>query len=164
MVVIREVGEGEAEVMTELICLAYSDVAEQFGLSAETCPSHPAFTTVDDQRRAMAKGVRYFLLGDDDGPAGCVALDSRKREEAWLARLSVLPEKRRQGYGRALVEHVVSKAREQSLPAIHIGVIAEHDDLVRWYEQLGFERGERRQYEHLPFEVLLMVLRNPQGV
>ena len=158
MVVIREVSEGEAGVVRELICRAYSDVAEQFGLSAETCPSHPAFTTVDDQKRAMARGVRYFLLEDDDGPVGCVALDSRNIEEAWLARLSVLPEKRHQGYGRALVAHVVSEAREQSLPGIHIGVTAEHEDLVKWYEQLGFVRGERKEYEHLPFEVLLMRL------
>ena len=155
----REASEDDAEVLTRLIRSAFADLTDRFGLTAEVCPSHPAFTTVDQQRQAMAKGIRYFVLEDEDGSVGCVAWDSRQPEEPWLARLSVLPAKRRRGYGEALVRHVIAEAREQTLPRIFIGVIAEHRELVGWYERLGFAQVARRRYDHLPFEVCVMALR-----
>ena len=159
MISFREAGEDDAELLTRLIRAAFADVAERFGLTVENCPSHPAFTTVDHQRQAIAKGIRYFVLQDGDGPAGCAAWDSRTPEEPWLARLSVLPGKRRRGYGQALVQHVVAAARGQALSRIFIGIIAAHRELVDWYERLGFEQVALRRYEHLPFEVLVMALR-----
>lgn len=42
-----------------------------------------------------------------------------------LERLAVLPEKRNQGLGKALVEHVLSKARELGVDGINIGIIAD---------------------------------------
>jgi len=37
----------------------------------------------------------------------------------------VLPEKRNQGLGKALVEHVLSKARELGTDGVSIGIIAD---------------------------------------
>jgi len=50
----REAREDDAEVLTRLIRSASADVAERFGLTAEVCPSHPAFTTVDQQRHRLS--------------------------------------------------------------------------------------------------------------
>lgn len=90
-------GEADVELLAELIRSAFADVAEQFGLTPQNCPSHPAFTTADHQRAAMAKGIRHYVLHDHGGPAGCVAWDTRNPKEAWLARLSVVPGKRHRG-------------------------------------------------------------------
>jgi hypothetical protein len=37
-----------------------------------------------------------------------------------------------------------------------VGVIAEHTELVSWYEHLDFERAGTRCFPHLPFTVLYL--------
>lgn len=158
MTEIRAADIGDAELLTQLIREAFADLADRFGLTQENCPTNPAFTTPDDQRAAMAKGISYYVLHDEDGPVGCVALDTRDPDEPCLARLGVLRERRGRGYGRALVEHVIEEVRSRSLRRVVIGVIAEHHELVGWYEGLGFEKDQIRHFDHLPFEVRLMEL------
>lgn len=155
MASVRSASNDDARLLTDLIRQAYSGVASRFGLTETNCPSHPAFTCLAEQERAISKGIHYFVL-EDGSPVGCVALDSRNREEPWLARLSVLPGKRKRGYGRRLVDHVLQQAREQALDRILIGVIASNHELIDWYDRIGFQRMEVKQHQHLPFEVLLM--------
>jgi ribosomal-protein-alanine N-acetyltransferase len=72
---------------------------------------------------------------------GFVAGDPRPNEGfSWIATLGVLPEYRRQGIGRALLENC-----EKLLPTqlIHLSVRADNEDAIRMYKLAGYYNIDR---------------------
>jgi N-acetylglutamate synthase-like GNAT family acetyltransferase len=104
----------------------------------------------------MDKGVTYFVIETEDHVLGCVALEPATSEVCYLERLSVLPDQRHRGFGKALVAHVFSEAKELGAHFVNIGIIAEHTELKSWYLQLGFVEGESKVFPNLPFRVTFM--------
>ena len=86
----------------------------------------------------------------------CVAYESPNPDVAYLNRLSVLHEARRQGLGEVLVAHVLALARSDAKKTVSIGVIGEHAALQAWYRRLGFLDGDTKRFAHLPFSVKYM--------
>jgi ribosomal protein S18 acetylase RimI-like enzyme len=72
---------------------------------------------------------------------------------AYLERLGVPPEQRGRGFGTELVRHALRQARSAGVEVVSVGVIADHTELVAWYEHLGFAQTGTRSFPHLPFEV-----------
>lgn len=153
---IREAKRDDLPLLVRLVRESFRDVADRFGLTAENCPTHPSNVTEDQLALTMAKGVAHFILESDGEPAGCVALEPAAGDVCYLERLCVLPGFRRRGFGAALVEHVRDRARLMGLARVELAMIAEHDELRRWYERKGFLAMEMRRFEHLPFMVLFM--------
>jgi GNAT superfamily N-acetyltransferase len=57
-------------------------------------------------------------------------------DRAWIGGIGVVPEARRKGMGRALMEAVL----ELAPPTVLLEVIKENEPAIRLYESLGFER------------------------
>ena len=87
---------------------------------------------------------------------GQVAIEKAGAELCHLERLAVLPQARKKGRGRRLVEHVFRKARKVGAKTISIGIIAEQTDLKQWYSKIEFIEGETKAFDHLPFQVTFM--------
>ncbi len=77
-------------------------------------------------------------------------------EVCYLERLAVLPREQKKGFGEALVTHALSQARLLKAFRVQIGIIADDHALHDWYEKLGFEEVERKNFPHLMFEVDFM--------
>jgi ribosomal protein S18 acetylase RimI-like enzyme len=104
----------------------------------------------------MAERVRQLLAADEltvllagDGPDGLAVLRFRpgiwsQALECYLAELYVVPARRGQGLGRALMEGAIELAREKGADYMDLGT-AEDDVAARaLYESLGFDnRGGR---------------------
>ena len=153
---VREADGADSALLAKLIRDSFRTVAERLGLNAANCPTHPSNCTVDWIERDVASGRRYFILEVDGTPVGCVALEKASDDQCYLERLAVLPGRRRQGYGRALVDRVLREAKTLGTTAVDIGIIAEEADLRDWYKRLGFVEGQTRDFEHLPFAVTFM--------
>jgi N-acetylglutamate synthase-like GNAT family acetyltransferase len=154
--VIRQATRDDVPVLAEVIRAAFRDVADRFALTAETCPTHPSNCAMAWIEQALDKGVRYYI-GEEGGKAcGCVALERANPEVCYLERLAVLPEYRRNGFGKALVDHVLAAARALGARRVEIGIIAEHRELKDWYLRLGFSMRDTVRFEHLPFAVMFM--------
>jgi len=143
-------------VLTRIIRASNQDVAERFNLTAQSAPKHPSNCAESWIEATMAKGVRYYLMTAEDRPCGCVALELARPKVFYLERLAVLPSDRRQGYGQALVEYAIQEAVKAGCKRLEIGIIAEHVELRRWYEKLGFITGRTKEFAHLPFNVTFM--------
>jgi len=104
----------------------------------------------------MNRDVTFYILENKGQPVGCAALEKINDEVCYLERLAVLPGERRQGFGEALVKHVLSEARQLDVYRVQIGIIAEHTELHDWYEKLGFEEVESRKFPQLVFPVTFM--------
>jgi len=155
-VVIREATGDDVPLVARLIRDSFRDVAERFGLTRESCPTHPSHCTDEWITSAMAKGVRYALLEAGKDPCGCVAMEQARPGLWYLESLSVLPEYRRKGFGTALVRHALDEARKAGAQRVEIGIIAEHTELRDWYAKLGFLEKETVRFDHLPFAVTFM--------
>jgi N-acetylglutamate synthase-like GNAT family acetyltransferase len=146
----------DIEVLAETIRRSFRDIAERFGLTQENAPRHPSNCTVDWIRKDMERGVTYFAIENEDLVVGCVALERAKSEVCYLERLGVLPDKRRRGFGKALVNHVLFEARHLGVNYVSMGIIAAHTELRDWYRKLGFIEGESKEFPNLPFRVTFM--------
>lgn len=142
--------------ITRLLRESHRDVAEQFGLTGENCPSHVAFLTEErlldqlDREDAHSFGIR-----EGDRWVGFVAL-APYRDAYEITRLSVLPGYRHKGYGRALMDRACEKAKEIGLESVGLGMIDENTVLKNWYIQQGFIQEEPFRLPHLPFTVCPM--------
>jgi len=156
---IRTADESDAKLLAMIINQSHADVARQFNLTPENCPKHPSNCADEWIENDLARGVSYYLADYQGEPAGCIALEHANPDMCYLERLSVLPENRRNGLGRRLVEHVFKVAADLDVWEIGIGIIADFIELKEWYKKLGFREGETRAFAHLPFRVLLMTYR-----
>ncbi len=153
---IREAEASDVPLLSGLIRDSFRDVAERFHLTPENCPKHPSNCDPEWIENDFARGVTYYILEHNGIPAGCVALEKASPDLCYLERLAVLERNRRQGFGRALVDHVFVEAKAIGRQRIGIGIIAADTELKLWYQKIGFTEEETKEFEHLPFLVTLM--------
>lgn len=146
----------DATMLCQVIRKAFEDVAERFGLNASNCPKHPSNYTVEWVENDFARGVRYYLLEVDNQALGCAAIEVIDDNLCYLERVAVRPLDRKNGYGKRLVTHLLAIARSQGIKHVSIGIIADQTELKQWYRNIGFEEGETKTYQHLPFKVTFM--------
>ncbi len=153
---IREANSADVSLISSLIRESFRDVARRFGLTLENCPKHPSNCTDEWIENDFARGVTYYILESNRVAVGCVALEKANSDLFYLERLGVLPEVRRKGFGRALVDHIIFQANFYGAKQISIGIIADDTELNRWYQKIGFIEGETKEFKHLPFLVTFM--------
>lgn len=143
----------DADVVASVIRTSFRDVALRFDLTPENAATHPSNCQSAWIRSDLCRGVSYYLLCSHGAVSGCVALEFVSPSVAYLERLGVPPEQRGRGFGAELVRHALWQARSAGADVVSVGVIAEHTELVSWYEHLGFARAGTRRFPHLPFRV-----------
>ena len=153
---IRKGGKEDIDILAEIIRDAFQDVADRFGLNEQNSPTHPSNCRTEWLMREMNRGVVFYVLEAQGEPAGCIALEKINDEVCYLERLAVLPRKQKKGFGEALVKHALSQARLLKAYRVQIGIIADDQALHDWYEKLGFEEVERKNFPHLMLEVAFM--------
>jgi ribosomal protein S18 acetylase RimI-like enzyme len=100
-------------------------------------------------RELLAGGETAILLGGGTEPHGLAVLRFRpaiwtQALECYLAELYVVPERRGQGLGRALVEAAIELAKREGADHMDLGT-GEDDVAARaLYESLGFSNREGR--------------------
>jgi ribosomal protein S18 acetylase RimI-like enzyme len=79
-----------------------------------------------------------LIAFDGAEPVGLVNLGVRG-DRGWIGGLGVVPEARRQGLGRTLMEAVHEQARSRGIGEISLEVIEANEPAFRLYEDLGYE-------------------------
>jgi ribosomal protein S18 acetylase RimI-like enzyme len=151
---VRAAAEADIALQVALIAEAFTDVAERFGLTRENCPAHTSFITEDEIRVCLGFGTVFHIAQWEGRPCGCVAVRRPKNGRSAIEKVAVLPQFRRHGIGRALVEEAFADARKSGAAFADIGIIAAHTELRSWYEKFGFKSVRQTHYDHLPFDVL----------
>jgi ribosomal protein S18 acetylase RimI-like enzyme len=136
---IRRATRDDAEVIAQLL----HDFNREYD---EPTPEPPAIA--ERLRQLMVDGEATVLL-EGGGPHGVAVLRFRPNMwsqglECYLAELYVVPDRRGQGIGRALMEEVLETARGAG--ADHIELNTSDDDVAAraLYESLGFTNREGR--------------------
>ncbi len=153
---IRKTEHKDIKKITKIIKNSYKSVADKFNLTPENCPKHPSNCDEEWIHNDFHRGVVYFLLDYNNFSTGCVAIEKISSELFYLERLSVLPEYRRNGLGKELVNFAINKADESGINNIGIGIISKDEQLKMWYKKMGFIEGETKKFDHLPFLVTFL--------
>jgi GNAT superfamily N-acetyltransferase len=153
---IRQADSGDITVLSSLIRDSFRTVAERFNLSSENCPKHPSNCIDEWIQNDIARGVVYYILEYNGIRVGCAALEKAPPDLSYLERLAVLPEMRKRGFGKKLVDHVSDKAKDSGARQMSIGIISDDIELKGWYRKIGFVEGETKEFPHLPFMVTFM--------
>lgn len=154
--IIRDAKPGDASLIADIIRRSCKDVADQFNLTPENAPTHPSNCTTEWIETALGKGIAYYILEHNQKPCGCAALEKASPDVCYLERLCVLPEFRKQGFGKILVNHTLKQAEKIGAKQVEIAIIAEHTILKNWYLNLGFCENNTKEFKHLPFNVTFM--------
>jgi ribosomal protein S18 acetylase RimI-like enzyme len=109
--------------LAALFNAGYGGYVVPFHVDAEQLANMIAAWQIDLARSRIAPGEGVALLGIRD-------------ERGWIGGLGVVPEARRRGVGRALMEAVLAEAP----PEVTLEVIEQNEPAIRLYEDLGFER------------------------
>jgi N-acetylglutamate synthase-like GNAT family acetyltransferase len=153
---IRQANTSDIETLAGIIKDSFQTIADRFGLNRANCPKHPSNCTNEWINTDMKRGVTYFVLAAGGKETGCAALEKADHELCYLERLAVLPESRNQGFGKALVFHILCEAKKSGHKTISIGIIAKQHELKNWYSTMGFKEGITKCFDHLPFDVTFM--------
>ncbi len=154
--IIRDANETDIDVLVSILRESFRDVAERFELTVENCPKNLAFCTDQRIKGDVERGLSYHILEHDHEPCGCVALEKASPDVCYLERLAVLPEHRRKGCGKTLVEYLFDIAAGNGSQRVEIGIIAEDTKLRNWYGKFGFVLKGTKTFDHLPFVVAFM--------
>lgn len=129
----------------ELIARLLADFNDEYG---DARP--PVEQLAARLRELMDSGDTAVALADDD--AGVAVLRLRPNlwspaREAYLAELYIVPGRRGQGLGRALLTHTLELARERGCDRIELGTSEDDVAARKLYTKLGFTRLEGTQPE-----------------
>jgi len=80
---------------------------------------------------------QFLLLEENTAITGCVYVEKR-RDRAYLGLLSVEPFLQGRGLGRQLAAAAEKHAREQGCIAMDLRVISAREELLPFYQQLGY--------------------------
>lgn len=113
-------------------------------------PAPPLETLTARLRELLESGETAVALADDD--LGVAVLRFRPNlwsdaRECYLAELYVVPPRRGQGLGRALLGHVLDLARERGCDRIELGTSEDDVAARKLYTKMGFTRQEGSEPE-----------------
>lgn len=100
-------------------------------------------TSPEDLERELTTGDPALILclrEEEAGPIRACVLLRRHADHCYLGMLSVAPEAQDRGYGRAMLEHSETQAREWGLNRVAMTVLDVRDSLLDWYERRGYRR------------------------
>jgi GNAT superfamily N-acetyltransferase len=113
---------------------SYAQLAELFtrGYEGYFVPMHVDEPTL----RYMVDAWDIDLARSRVAPDAGLANLAIRGDRAWIGGIAVVPEQRRHGVGRALMEAVL----ELAPPTVLLEVIEENEPAIKLYESLGFEK------------------------
>jgi ribosomal protein S18 acetylase RimI-like enzyme len=153
---IREITGENLDKSVNIIRRAFGTVAEEMGYTEALVSAFPAFTTVEKLNVLKSRGAVFFGGFIDGKQAGFAALEKEPDGKYYIKRISVLPEYRHSGLGRALVNHVIGYVRNKGETKLHLTMADENPVLRNWYLGMGFKETSIKKFEHLPFYVSFM--------
>jgi len=94
-------------------------------------------------RQKLAFERELFFVAILDAAIVGTVMGGYDGHRGWIYSLAVSPQVRRQGIGRALMEHVERELRNRGCPKINLQIPASNAATVAFYESLGYTVEER---------------------
>jgi GNAT superfamily N-acetyltransferase len=90
--------------------------------------------------KLIAQAVAFFVLRDNDTPAGCAGIQLFGTEYGEIKRMYVRPQFRGLGFGKLLLDHLTDYARSHGVGLLRLETGIYQAAAIRLYESMGFRR------------------------
>ena len=130
----------------ELTIRPYSEVDEKQVVQfwRDVFPDNPSWNVPEaDIERKLAVQRDLFLVGDLDGRIIATVMAGFDGHRGWVHLVAVHPDYRHRGFGRALMIEAEKKLRRVGCTKINLQVRAGNQEVVAFYETLGYCVEER---------------------
>ena len=98
----------------------------------------PSNNPQKDIERKLHKDRDLFLVGILEGKIIASVMGGYEGHRGWINYLAVDPDQRRKGYGRRIMAEVERRIRAKGCPKINLQVRASNDDVIAFYQAIGF--------------------------
>jgi ribosomal protein S18 acetylase RimI-like enzyme len=138
----RAAGTGDIPALHELVESAYRGEASRAGWTTEADLLGGQRTDPDALASIITGAASRMIVAEEDGVVvGCCQLEARGGGTAYLGMLAVRPPLQARGVGRRIVAEGEQVAREEwAATRVQMTVIRQRDELIAWYERLGYAR------------------------
>lgn len=110
------------------------------------------------QKDLTNENAIYFCLENDGKVIGYVGM-WQSFDEGNINNIAVLPQYRRKGYGKLLLEHLITYGKENKLSCLTLEVRESNEGARNLYRTVGFlEVGRRKKYYERSEDAILMTL------
>lgn len=138
---IRTAGTDELGLVHHTMMLAFEEYRGRL---------HPPSGALSEDTETIRKkisehGGGALLAWSGDKPVGSVQYYFRD-SYLYVGRLSVIPEARGEGLGKAIMKHFEKLAVQHRYPEIRLGVRLSIQENIRFYRKLGYEIAEEHEY------------------
>lgn len=149
---IKAVERGDLEQCLELIRRGFDAVAAEFGLTKENCPNRgDAGLSYETLKGDFIWGDMMFTYIADGKFVGFLSLTKKPELEYGIKYLTVLPEYRHRGYGKALLGHAKAVASVLSANKLSVKLLNYDARLKNWYIENGFIVVSTDEFSGTPF-------------
>lgn len=99
-----------------------------------------------DIKRKLKVHPELFIVGELKGIIIASAMGGYEGHRGWINYLGVLPEYRRRGYARMLVEHLEDKLKAMGCPKINIQVRVYNEEAAGFYKGVGYAHEDLKNF------------------
>lgn len=98
-----------------VILKSFAPIAEEFGLTAENCPTNAAFMKFDHLINMRNKGIELYKLSENNKQIGFMTIEKAPidTETYYIEKVAVLPKYRHKGYGKKLVHFAINEIKKK---------------------------------------------------
>ena len=90
--------------------------------------------------KLISHAVAFFVLRENDAPAGCGGIQLFDTAYGELKRMYVRPPFRRLGLGKLLLHHLADYARAHGVGLLRLETGIHQAEAISLYERMGFQR------------------------
>lgn len=90
--------------------------------------------------KLIAEAVAFFLIRQNETPAGCGGIQLFGTEYGEIKRMYVLPSYRGLGLGRLMLDHLADYARSRGVGLLRLETGIHQHAAIGLYEGMGFQR------------------------
>lgn len=138
----------------EIFHQGYETVAIEFGLTEGNCPDRGrASLPYEELLEEFENGTLMFGYYCEEKLLGFLGMKMRDDGVCKLDDIIVLPEYRRHGYGKELLDFCKQSAKRLGAGKVALGMIDDNKRLRKWYEDNGFVNVGYKKYDGAPFIV-----------
>lgn len=132
---------------------SFGTVAREFHITKENAPDFTAFSTNEEKisRQFLIEHRPMFGCFQGGQLVGFYSLQRKDGRVCELNHLSVLPQFRKRGIGRQLLNHAFETAEKLGCSQMEIGIVEENQVLRKRYESNGFVHTGTEKFDFFPF-------------
>jgi len=158
----------DEEIKACVSCLndAFYCIATTYGLTKDNAPNNGAFLDFGKLKSEMSKGVSMIAISQEDAVnldektiVGCAGFRILSSQKAEIVRLAVHSSYKGQGYGKDLITRIEKILIAHGITEIALGCIAEDQNLIGFYQSLGYSVKKIKQFKKHLHGVCFMVKR-----